>query len=71
MSPHELDEPFLPRLPLDPDLREAGRDHAQRAYTRRQRFPRRVEHGVTGQAHDREIDPFAYLGDAAVRQGKV
>ncbi len=66
MGTHEREEPVLALAALRPDLREARRDHAQRADAVAEGACRRIEHLLGGKADDGEIDALRDLVDRAV-----
>ena len=66
MCAHEREQFILALAALLADLREAGRDHAERADTGLERGPRGVEHVRTREADDSEVDGLGQLVDRGV-----
>src|SRR4029079_11502241 len=67
MPPHELEQLFLARLPLRPDLGKAGRDDTESPTAPGEYRLRAVEHDGGRKADDCEIDPGGNLLDCAMR----
>ena len=62
----ERQQAVLPLGALVPELGEAGRDHAERAYAQAERRLGRLEDDLRREADDREVDALGHLLDRGV-----